>query len=73
MAAEWIQCTRLDGKTIHVNLSSATTIDAIRAGATRIAFPGGSKDYIDVKEAPEELFRLRKSENAPRPSRRRRA
>jgi hypothetical protein len=46
-----------DGKPIYINLSIVLTMMEIRGG-TRIAFPGGKNDFVDVKESPEHILSL---------------
>ena len=59
--AGWIKCTARGGKqAIYVNLGLAITLVEQPKG-TRIAFAGGSQDYAEVTESPEEILKARKS------------
>ncbi len=54
----WIKCTLSSGGSIFINLDKAVTIKRAESN-TRVAFAGGSDDFIDVKETPDEIFTLR--------------
>ena len=56
--ALWINCHSHSGKPIFINIDAAATIAAIQNGS-RIAFPGGPEDIIDVTETPDEVLTLR--------------
>jgi len=57
MASEWIKCTHQAGdKTVWVNFANALTIVDHKSG-TRVAFLGGEKDVLDVKETPTEILK----------------
>ena len=50
----WILCTSDDGDELRLNLSRATIIERHKKG-TRVRFSGDGRDYIDVKETPDEI------------------
>jgi len=55
--SDWKKLHDEDGDPIWVNLSRAMSVQ--RDGKlTRIMFPGGDSDVIDVKEQPEEVLGL---------------
>jgi hypothetical protein len=57
----WIECTRRDGRKVHVNLDQASTVSTIVSAngtsATRIVFPGQPEDYVDVTEGIEQIMK----------------
>ena len=55
--SDWKKLHDEDGDPIWVNLSRAMSVQ--RDGKlTRIMFPGGDSDVIDVQEEPEEVLGL---------------
>ena len=53
--ANWIKCTKSDGTPIYVNLDLAATV--VQSGeTTRIAFPGGPNDVVNVKEKADDIW-----------------
>ena len=68
MASEWIVCTLADEKTVaRINAAVAATILPHKKGS-RIGFPGGGEDHVDVQEPPERVAALiAEAKNAHRP------
>jgi hypothetical protein len=53
--ADWVKCTRPDGKTAFLNMDRAISMSReAESGPTRIAFVGGQE--LTVTEAPERLI-----------------
>jgi hypothetical protein len=64
---KWIECTRRDGRKVHVNFDQASTVATVVApngtSATRVVFPGQPEDYVDVTETAEQIMKaLRRSD-----------
>ncbi len=54
--ADWIRCTRPDGRPVHLNLENAISISAMGTGLTIVAFAGGAEDTVRVTETPEQIL-----------------
>ena len=54
--ADWIKCTRPDGRPVHLNLEIAISISAMGADLTVVAFAGGAEDTVRVRETPEQIL-----------------
>lgn len=57
MSSDWISGTCPDEK-VFINLAAATWMRKLSSGFTRVGF-GQPDNYIDVKEAPEDLLSRR--------------
>ena len=58
--AYWVKCTAKDNEPIFVNLDIASSVKwRERSKLSRVAFPGGVIDFIDVKERPEAFLSAR--------------
>ena len=54
---EWIRCMKSSGEAVYVNLAIASHFFG-HGGGSRIIFPSGEDDYVDVEESPEKLLQL---------------
>ena len=58
MGSDWVSGTCTSG-TVFINLSTVTLMQKLPSGLTRVGF-GQPDNYIDVKEAAEDLLSRRK-------------
>lgn len=65
LLAAWVKCTDAQERTFFLNLDNAISIVPIeRTGLTRIAFVGGDKDTVEVKETPDDLIKAARAASA---------
>ncbi len=54
----WVKCTTGSGATVHINTDLVMTLVRLGNEMTRVAFLGGEKSKVDVRETPEHIIKV---------------
>jgi hypothetical protein len=56
----WVQCTRIDGRLVWINLNAATEIEVLDEITTVIFARGDDVSVVHVREPPDKLLAARR-------------